>query len=199
MHLSAALECDTRRMDVLALYREAGAYHEGHFLLASGRHSPKFLQSTTVLQYPHLTERIGQALAGKLREAGIQSQTLVGPAMGGVILAYEVARHFGSRAIFAEKDGKGGMKVREAFTVTPGETFVAVEDVLTTGGSVLKAVRAVEALGGRCVAIACIVDRRGEEGPLEGHPLVSLTRLTFDTYAPDEVPEWLAERPLQEI
>jgi orotate phosphoribosyltransferase len=191
-------------MDVLALYREAGAYHEGHFLLASGRHSPKFLQSTSVLQYPHLTERIGQALAGKLREVGIEAQTLVGPAMGGVILAYEVARHWthqngGTRAIFTEKDGKGGMKVREAFTISPGETFVTVEDVLTTGGSVLKAVRAVEALGGRCAAIACIVDRRGEEGPLEGYPLVSLTRLTFDTYAPDEVPQWLAQRPLQEI
>ena len=191
-------------MDVLALYREAGAYHEGHFLLASGRHSPKFLQSTTVLQYPHLTERIGQAIAEKLREAGIQAQTLVGPAMGGVVLAYEVARHctFGeerTRAIFAEKDGAGGMKVREAFTVTPGETFVAVEDVLTTGGSVLKAVRAVEALGGRCVAIACIVDRRREEGPLQGYPLVALTRLHFDTYAPGEVPDWLAAVPLREI
>lgn len=202
-------------MDVLALYREAGAYHEGHFLLASGRHSPKFLQSTTVLQYPALTEQIGQALAARLREAGIGAGTIVGPAMGGVVLAYEVARHYhageqhaaeghaggGSptRAIFAEKDGQGGMKVREAFTVTPGEPFIAVEDVLTTGGSVLKAVRAVEALGGRCVAIACIVDRRPEEGPLHGYPLVSLTRLHFDTYAPDEVPEWLAALPLQEI
>lgn len=186
-------------MDVLALYREANAYHEGHFLLASGRHSPKFLQSTTVLQYPQLTEQIGQALADALRGAGIQADLLVGPAMGGVVLAYEVARHYGTRAIFTEKDGQGGMKVREAFTVKPGEPFVAVEDVLTTGGSVLKAVRAVEALGGRCVAIACIVDRRAQEGPLSGYPLVSLTRLTFDTYAPDEVPEWLAARPLQEI
>ncbi|SMB95933.1 orotate phosphoribosyltransferase [Deinococcus hopiensis] len=186
-------------MDVLALYREAGAYHEGHFLLASGRHSPKFLQSTTVLQYPRLTEQVGRAIAQKLRGEGIEAQTLVGPAMGGVVLAYEAARHYGTRAIFAEKDGQGGMKVREAFTVTPGETFVAVEDVLTTGGSVLKAVRAVEALGGRCVAIACIVDRRAEEGPLQGYRLVSLSRLHFDTYAPEEVPEWLAERPLQEI
>jgi len=186
-------------MDVLALYREAGAYHEGHFLLASGRHSPKFLQSTTVLQHPRLTEQVGQAIAQKLREAGIEAQTLVGPAMGGVVLAYEVARHYETRAIFTEKDGGGGMKVRGAFTITPGEPFIAVEDVLTTGGSVLKAVRAVEALGGKCVAIACIVDRRREEGALEGYPLVSLTRLHFDTYAPDEVPEWLAALPLQEI
>ncbi|WP_102125566.1 orotate phosphoribosyltransferase [Deinococcus planocerae] len=186
-------------MDVLALYREAGAYHEGHFLLASGRHSPKFLQSTTVLQYPHLTERIGQGLAQKLREEGVRATVTVGPAMGGVVLAYEVARHLGTRAIFAEKDGQGGMKIREAFTLAPGEPFVAVEDVLTTGGSVLKAVRASEAAGGKCVAIACIVDRRKEAGPLAGYPLVSLAHLTFDTYLPDEVPEWLAERPLQKI
>ncbi|MDL2345558.1 orotate phosphoribosyltransferase [Deinococcus sp. MIMF12] len=187
-------------MDVLALYREAGAYHEGHFLLASGRHSPKFLQSTTVLQHPHLTEKIGQALAQKVGEAGLSPRLVVGPAMGGVVLAYEVARHLPeSRAIFTEKDGQGGMKVREAFRIEPGEPFIAVEDVLTTGGSVLKAVGAVEALGGRCVAVACIVDRRAGEGPLAGYPLVSLTRLTFDTYAPGEVPEWLAQVPLQEI
>lgn len=194
---------DTPPMDVLALYREAGAYHEGHFLLASGRHSPKFLQSTTVLQHPHLTEQIGRALAQELRAAGVQASVTVGPAMGGVVLAYEVARHLdrqgGTRAIFAEKDGQGGMKIREAFTLQPGEPFVAVEDVLTTGGSVLKAVRAAEAAGGRCVAVACIVDRRKEEGPLEGYPLVALTRLTFDTYLPEEVPDWLAQRPLQEI
>ena len=189
-------------MDVLALYRQAGAYHEGHFLLASGRHSPKFLQSTTVLQYPHLTGRIAAAMAQKLTDAGVKASLLIGPAMGGVVLAYEVARHYGEddvRAIFAEKDGQGGMKIREAFTVAPGEPFIAVEDVLTTGGSVLKAVRAAEAAGGKCAAIACIVDRRTMEGPLQGYPLVSLTRLVFDTYPPDEVPDWLAAIPLQEI
>lgn len=186
-------------MDVLNLYREAGAYHEGHFLLASGRHSPKFLQSTTLLQYPHLTGQLGEALAHKLRDTGLEAQFLIGPAMGGVVLSYEVARHYGTRAIFAEKDGQGGMTIREAFTVAPGETFVAVEDVLTTGGSVLKAVRAAEAAGGRCVGIACIVDRRAQEGPLDGYPLVALTRLVFDTYEPGDVPGWLAALPLQEI
>ncbi|GHF89028.1 orotate phosphoribosyltransferase [Deinococcus ficus] len=191
-------------MDVLTLYKEAGAYHEGHFLLASGRHSPKFLQSTTLLQYPHLTEQIGQALAAKLMEGGVQADFIIGPAMGGVTLAYETARHYRRggervRAIFAEKDGLGGMKIREAFTIQPGETFIAVEDVLTTGGSVLKAVRAAEQAGATCAGIACIVDRRAVDGPLEGYPLVSLTRLVFDTYAPGEVPDWLAALPLQEI
>lgn len=186
-------------MDVLKLYQEAGAYHEGHFLLASGRHSPKFLQSTTLLQYPQHTGRLGQALATSLTDAGHTADFVIGPAMGGVVLAYEVGRHLEKRAIFAEKDGQGGMKIREAFSIAEGETFIAVEDVLTTGGSVLKAVLAAEKAGGQCAAIACIVDRRAHDGPLGGYPLVSLTRLVFDTYPPDAVPEWLAAIPMREI
>ncbi|WP_027482702.1 orotate phosphoribosyltransferase [Deinococcus pimensis] len=186
-------------MSVLDLYREAGALHEGHFLLASGRHSPMFLQSTTVLQHPRLAERIGHDLADVIRAAGLAPSFVIGPAMGGVTLAYEVARHLGTRALFAEKDGRGGMLVREALDIGEGETFVAVEDVLTTGGSVLKAVRAAEARGGRALAVACIVDRRKEEGPLQGYPLLALERLYFETYAPDDLPDWLAARPLREI
>jgi len=191
-------------MDVLALYKQAGAFHEGHFLLASGRHSPKFLQSTTLLQHPQAMQQIGAALAEKVLAAGYRPDFVIGPAMGGVVLAYEVARALTHalpdvRAIFAEKDGQGGMKIREAFTVSPGQSFVAVEDVLTTGGSVLKAVRATEAHGAACLAIAVIIDRRQVTGPLDSRPLLSLEELYFETYAPDAVPAWLAEQELQEI
>jgi len=191
-------------MDVLSLYQQAGAYHEGHFLLASGRHSPKFLQSTTLLQHPAAMQQIGAALAQKVLEAGLRPDFVIGPAMGGVVLAYEVARNLVGtlpdvRAIFAEKDGQGGMKIREAFTVREGQSFVAVEDVLTTGGSVLKAVRATERYGAACLGIAVIIDRREVPGPLSGYPLLSLKELYFETFAPDEVPAWLAERELQEI
>jgi orotate phosphoribosyltransferase len=191
-------------MDVLALYKQAGAFHEGHFLLASGRHSPKFLQSTTLLQHPAAMQQLGAALAEKILAAGHRPDFVIGPAMGGVVLAYEVARNLSAalpdvRAIFAEKDGQGGMKIRDAFTVSPEQSFVAVEDVLTTGGSVLKAVRATEAYGARCLAVAVIIDRRQQTGPLHGYPLLSLEELYFETYAPDEVPAWLAERELQEI
>lgn len=186
-------------MDVLQLYREAGALHEGHFLLASGRHSPMFLQSTTVTQHPAHLERLGAALAAAIGAAGLAPGFVIGPAMGGVTLAYEVARQLGARALFAEKDGRGGMLVRDALEVAQGEAFVAVEDVLTTGGSVMKAVRAAQARGGVCVALACIVDRRPHDGPLEGLPLIALERLYFETYPPDALPAWLAERPLQEI
>ncbi|WP_407569470.1 orotate phosphoribosyltransferase [Deinococcus altitudinis] len=191
-------------MDVLSLYKQAGAFHEGHFLLASGRHSPRFLQSTTLLQRPLAVQQIGAALAARILEAGHRPDFVIGPAMGGVVLAYEVARNLTHalpdvRAIFAEKDGVGGMKIREAFTVSAGQTFVAVEDVLTTGGSVLKAVRATEAHGANCLGVAVIIDRRQVPGPLEGHPLLSLEHLYFETYAPEEVPGWLAEQALQEI
>ena len=157
------------------------------------------MQSTTLLQYPQHTAKLGAVLADKLRGAGLTPDFVIGPAMGGVVLAYEVGKALGTRALFAEKYGQGGMKIREAFSVMPGQTFVVVEDVLTTGGSALKAVRATEHCGAKCLGVGCIVDRRREEGPLEGYPLVSLLHLNFETYPPGDVPEWLAERELQEI
>ncbi|GAA5503465.1 orotate phosphoribosyltransferase [Deinococcus xinjiangensis] len=191
-------------VDVLELYKQAGAFHEGRFLLASGRQSPYFLQSTTLLQHPKAMMQVGQAMAAKILEAGWRPDFVVGPAMGGVTLAYEVARQLSDtlpdvRGLFAEKDGMGGMKLREAFQLRAGETFVATEDVLTTGGSLLRAVRAVEAQGAKCIGLCCIIDRRAETGPLAGYPLLSLRELYFDTYAPHEVPDWLAERQLREI
>lgn len=191
-------------LDVLELYKQAGALHEGRFLLASGRQSPFFLQSTTLLQHPKAIMRLGAAMAQKVLEAGWKPDFVVGPAMGGVTLAYEVARQLSEtlpniRGIFAEKDGMGGMKLREAFSIRQGETFIATEDVLTTGGSLMRAVKAVEAQGGTCIGLCTIIDRRPETGPLHGYPLLSLKELYFDTYAAHEVPEWLAQRPLREI
>ncbi len=191
-------------LDVLELYKQAGAFHEGRFLLASGRQSPYFLQSTTLLQHPRAMMQVGGAMAARVLEAGWKPDFVVGPAMGGVTLAYEVARQLSQtmpdiRGLFAEKDGMGGMKLREAFEIRPGETFIATEDVLTTGGSLLRAVRAVEAHGAKCIGLCCIIDRRAETGPLSGYPLLSLKELYFDTYAPHEVPDWLAQRQLREI
>ncbi|GGJ24044.1 orotate phosphoribosyltransferase [Deinococcus roseus] len=188
-------------MDVLQTYKYYGAFHEGHFLLASGRHSPYFLQSTTVLQHPVAADQFGEDLGRHVRDAGWRPDFVIGPAMGGVVLAYVTARPMGTRAIFAEKDGQGGMKIREAFGESlSNQSFVAVEDVITTGGSVLKAVQAAEKMGAKCLGIACIIDRRkNPEDLLEGHKVVSLTQLYFDTYLPDSLPDWLSERPLQEI
>ncbi len=182
-------------VNVLTLYQQTGAYLEGHFLLASGRHSPKFLQSTTVMQYPQHAQAFGEAIA-KLFE--VKPDFVIGPQMGGVVLAHEVAKALGCRALFAEKDGHGGMLIREAFTVKPNETFVAVEDVMTTGGSLLKAIRATERFKATCVGVGCIIDRGLSTLP-EHLQINALAVLEFPTYAPEDCPLCKEKMPLVKI
>ncbi|MBS3934304.1 MAG: orotate phosphoribosyltransferase [Truepera sp.] len=180
-----------RAMDVLSLYREAGAYFEGHFLLASGRHSPKFLQSALVLQHPPKAEQLGAALAA-LFPAG--ADFVIGPALGGVVLAHTVARALGCRAIFAEKDGHGGMLLHR-FPITPGERFIAVEDVVTTGGSLRKTIAAAEAAGAVCLGVGALIDR-GQA--VFTPPLQALIRLEFPSYPAEGCPLCRAGLPLEQ-
>lgn len=182
-------------MNVLDRYKETGAYLEGHFLLASGRHSPKFLQSTTVMQHPEHALAFGEAIAQKL--GNVKPDFVIGPAMGGVVLAFVVAKALGCRALFAEKDGKGGMLIREAFKVNPGETFIAVEDVVTTGGSLKKAIQAAEREGASCLGMACIIDRGLADLP--DLPFSSLDKVVFPTYAADDCPLCQANIRLEEV
>lgn len=187
-------------MDVLALYRETGAYLEGHYLLASGRHSPTFLQSTTVLQYPEHAERLGRGIAGLFPDA--QPDFVVGPAMGGVVLAFTVARALSCRALFAEKDAADGMIVREALTIRSGERFLAVEDVATTGGSLMKATAAAETRGGVCLGVGLIIDRTAQGGQATfrgGLEVRSLARLEFETYPDDDCPLCRQGLPLEKV
>ncbi len=178
-------------MDVLSLYREAGAYFEGHFLLASGRHSSKFLQSALVLQHPPKAEQLGTALAALFPEG---ADLVIGPAMGGVVLAHTVARALGCRAIFAEKDGHGGMLLRR-FPIAPGERFIAVEDVVTTGGSLRKTIAAAEAARAVCLGVGAIIDR-GQA--VFTPPLQALTRLEFPSYPAEGCPLCRAGLPLEQ-
>ena len=185
-------------VNLLDIYKEAGAYLEGHYLLASGRHAPLFLQSTTVMQQPQYTQMIGKGLADKLQaELNETPDFVIGPAMGGVVLAYEVARHLNCRALFAEKDGEGGMFVREAFDIE-GNTFVAVEDVITTGGSLKKGIAAAEAREARYLAGAVIIDRRPDELRLSWS-LASLLHLPLETYAPENCPLCEQGIPLEDV
>ncbi|MCL6580850.1 MAG: orotate phosphoribosyltransferase, partial [Firmicutes bacterium] len=140
-----------RRLDpetLLLRLRELGAVLEGHFLLTSGKHSPAFVQCSQLLQHPAEAERVGRALAERLRDVG--ATVVVGPAMGGVILAHEVARALGTRSCFTEKQD-GGQIFRRGFRLSPEDRVVLVEDVLTTGGSVLRSAAAVRATGARVV------------------------------------------------
>ncbi len=183
-------------MDVLARYRETGALLKGHFLLKSGLHSPYFFQSAAVFQYPEHARALAGALAEKLRP--FSPDFVIAPAIGGVVLSFLVAEALGARALFAEKDGAGGMFVRPGLLVRPGERFVAVEDVVTTGGSVRRAAQAAAARGAELVAVGAVVDRSPE--PLDfGVPFLALLRFVPETYAPEDCPLCRAGVPLERV
>lgn len=164
--------------------RRTGVLSEGHFLLSSGRHSGQYMQCARLLQYPREAEQAGRALAGLFREERVEA--VIGPALGGVIIAHETARALGVRCLFAERKD-GVMQLRRGFAIEPGERLLVAEDVVTTGGSVREVIRLVESLGGRVVGVGSIIDRSGGSSPF-AVPFRSLLRLEIESYAPGECP-----------
>lgn len=141
---------------VLTRLREVGAILDGHFLLTSGKHSPAFVQCSQILQHPAEASALGATLAQRFADLGVT--VVVGPAMGGVLLAHEVARALGVRGAFTEKQN-GAQVFRRGFHLTPDDRVLLVEDVLTTGGSVLRSAAAVRATGALVVGVGLIIDR----------------------------------------
>lgn len=182
--------------EILEIYRESNALLEGHFKLRSGLHSSKFLQSAAVFQYPDYATEICSSLAEKIetREA---VDLVIGPAIGGVIIAHEVAKALNARAIFAEKDGKGAMFFRPGFKVKPGENIVIVDDVLTRGTSVSKLIKLVEANQGNILTSAFIIDRSGGKQIFD-LPKVSLVEIEIKNYSPEECPMCKTGEPIIE-
>jgi len=168
------------------IFRESDALREGHFILASGRHSPLYLEKFRVLQRPADTERLCAAIALWARSLGID--TVAGPTTGGIILAHEVARQLGVRAIYAERrEGEPGREFRRGFALAPGDRVLVVDDIMTTGGSVQETIAAVRAAGGAVAGASVLVDRSG--GAAESDiPVHSLWRLEIPTYPPAECP-----------
>ncbi|MEL6324137.1 MAG: orotate phosphoribosyltransferase [Pseudomonadota bacterium] len=181
--------------DVLDVFREAGALLEGHFILSSGRRSPVFLQKALVFSQPDLSERLCAALAKKLTEAFGQIDVVAGPAVGGIIPGYELARQLGARAIFAERV-EGQLTFRRGFTVKPDDRVLIAEDIVTTGLSFRETVDALSRLPGTLVGGACIIDRSNGRAEV-GCELVSLAAVNFPDYAPSEVPADLAALPAE--
>jgi len=178
--------------DWLARFRRCGAVQDGHFLLSSGLHSSTYVQSALILQYPEEADALGQALASRVRD--LRPAVVVGPALGGIVIAHELARALGCRAIFTERvDGR--MQLRRGFSVGPGERALLMEDVVTTGGSVGEVAALVRAAGGIVAGFAALVDRRGEGADL-GAPLAALIRLDLPVYAPDACPLCRAGVPI---
>lgn len=180
--------------EVLAEFQAAGALLEGHFVLTSGRHSPRYLQCARVMMCPGRAERLCAALAERVRAAEARDfELVVSPAMGGVLVGYELGRQLGLPAIFMERV-EGRFTLRRGFEIAPGARCLMVEDIVTTGLSSRECIAAVGAAGGTVGLAACLIDRSGGAAEL-GVPLVSLARLDIPTFAAEAVPEWLADVP----
>jgi orotate phosphoribosyltransferase len=182
--------------DVLDEFRGAGALREGHFILASGRHSPVFLQKNLVFQYPDRTARLCKALAEKIEARFGKPDVIVSPAVGAIIPGYETARWLGVPALYVERED-GAFRLRRAFRIAPGAKVVVIEDVITTGGSFREAIEPIAAAGGEVLCCACIVDRSGGRADV-GFPLVALATLDVPSYAEGELPPELAALPAEE-
>jgi orotate phosphoribosyltransferase len=177
--------------EVLQIFRNSGALLEGHFILRSGLHSRQFFQCALALQQMPQVERLGAALAAKVKTLG--AATVMAPAMGGLVIGQEVARQLGTRFIFVEKED-GRLVLRRGFKIAPGERILIVEDVVTKGGRVQETLEIVRANGGNVVGVAMVVDRSNASVNL-GVPTVSLVALQVETFEPNNLPPDLAKIP----
>ncbi len=182
---------------VLDLFRQTGAYLQGHFRLSSGLHSSGYLQSALVLQYPQYAELLGRSLASAVSRltAGAPPGLVISPALGGLIIGHEVARAIGVRFLFTERDSDRRMSLRRGFTLSPGERAIVIEDVITTGGSTREVIEIVKAAGAEAIAAGSIIDRSGGAADL-GIPRAALETLTVPSFEPERCPSCANGEPI---
>jgi orotate phosphoribosyltransferase len=178
--------------DLLSLFRKTGALLDGHFILRSGLHSRQYFQCALLLQDTEIATRVCGWLAQKLSR--FDCDTVISPALGGIIVGQEVGRSLGKRHIFVEKE-EGKLVLRRSFQISPSERFVVVEDVVTRGGRVQETIDIVRNHGGIVSAVGVIVDRSGEAKPDFGCPFVSLMEMNVETFPLDNLPPDLAKIP----
>lgn len=186
---------DARQQEILDIFTRTRALLQGHFVLRSGLHSGHYFQCAQVCQHMDAVERLAELLLEKIRAQGWKFETVLAPAMGGLVIGQEVARQARARYIFAEKENNA-LVLRRGFTLRAGEPVLIVEDVVTRGGRVLECLELVRQAGGTAVGIAMLVDRSSGAARFDA-PAVSLLELSFPAYAADAVPEALAKIPVQ--
>lgn len=181
------------REEIIAVFKEKEVMLEGHFLLTSGRHSDKYMQCAKLFQYPDVSEMICRQLAEQF--ADMQIDLVVGPAIGGIIMAYEMARQLGVKNIFAEREN-GKMTLRRGFHVEAGTRVLVTEDVVTTGGSVKEVIALLKDMGAQVVGVGSVVDRSAG-GVDFGVPFRAVLSMEVKSYEADECPICKAgEKPL---
>ena len=170
--------------DNLTIMKSCEAFLEGHFLLSSGRHSGGYCQCAKLLRFPALSEEVLSTVTEQVKNLPITK--VCGPAMGGVIVSYELARQLGVESIFTErKDGE--MQLRRGFTVGKGDKILIAEDVITTGKSTMETVKALEDMGAEVIGAACIADRRAADCDFS-LPVYAALKLNIESYEPDDCP-----------
>lgn len=186
-------------MDIEKIYKEHGAFLEGHFLLSSGNHSQFYLQSAKILEFPWIAGELANELFNVIKNAGIEFDSVCSPALGGILAGYELAKSAHKRFIFTERVDKK-MTLRRGFSVSKGEKFIVCEDIITTGGSALESAKIIESLGGEVVAFAALANRgfcavqnlgneRKESCKLPfNKPLFTLGNFEFDIYESENCP-----------
>lgn len=170
--------------DVLKVFQKEKAYLSGHFLLSSGLHSPNYMQCALPFQRPQAAEKLCKALAKKLK--GHKIDAVIGPALGGILVAYELARALKVRALFAERVD-GSFALRRGFALKKNERLLVVEDVITTGKSIYEVIDLVEQLGARVEAVASIVDR-SDGAAVFAQEFYSLLKIQIRSYRPEDCP-----------
>ena len=179
--------------NVLEVLKSCDAFLEGHFLLSSGRHSSAYCQMAYLQQYPDKCAQVMEVVADKLR--GMDIDVIVGPAMGGIVYAYELGRQLGKRSIFTER--VDNVMTLKRFAIQPGQKCIIAEDVVTTGVSSLETKRVIEEAGGECLGIVCVVDRTKADAPSPIPIIASAIKLDLPNYTPEECPICkLGELPL---
>lgn len=180
--------------DTIKFLKEYGAVEQGHFILASGNHSHFYVKKGKLVQHPfELQEMIGQRLDA-LRELG-QIDVVLSPAMGGVPVGQQVGLAVHARTIFAERNPETNeLELKRGFEIKRGERLLLVEDVITTGGTLLELTDFIQSQGGEVAGVFVVVNRSGKD-KVGDYPVVSCMEIQFPVYAPDEIPDWLEEIP----